>query len=183
MELPKAEKQRVKCSRACGRGNRALVMVLRRYAARCLLHKARVSFVVEDAAIVLYSKRKDARSGPIIARRYLATGTNRTAVSTAAGAGGGGGVGRGERGGGGGGGGGWEGGSRGDGGATVSTSSSEPEPAPPVACSSPSYVLPPPSWSLADLKLVQRASDSDENVDEGTAGAVLSREEVYMNRT
>lgn len=159
--------------RACGRGNRALVMIVRRYAARCLLPKAGVSFIAEDVAIVLHSNRKDARSGPVIARRYLATGTNLTAVSTA-GAAGGGGVGRGERGGGGGG---WERESRGNGGATVSTSS-EPEPAPPVACSSPPYVLPPPSWSLADLKLVQRASDSDDNVDEGTVGAVLSREEV-----
>lgn len=61
--------------------------------------------------------------------------------------------------------------------ATVSVSSAEPTPAPPAACSSTQYVLPPPSWSLADLKLVQRSSDSD-NVDEGTARAVLSREEV-----
>ncbi|CAN0440668.1 unnamed protein product, partial [Laminaria digitata] len=61
---------------------------------------------------------------------------------------------------------------------TVSAASSEPPPAPQAASASPPYVLPPASWSLADLKLVQRASGSDDNVDEGTARAVLSREEV-----
>lgn len=157
------------------------MMLLRRYAARYLLPEARASLVVEDDAIGLHSKINDARSRPIIARRYLATRTNMTAVSTVAGAGAGGVV-RGEEGGRGrgGGGGGAGGESRGDGGATVSASSSETAPTPPAACSSPRYVLPPPSWSLADLKLVQRASDSDDTVHEGTAGSVLSREEVTL---
>lgn len=155
-------------------------MILRRYVARCLLPQAWPSYIAEDGVIGLLSKSNVAQPGSIIAGRYL-TRTNCTAATgatgrdTKRGRGRGGGREVGREGGGGVGG----EGSGGDGSITFSAASSEPAAAaPPVASSCPRYVLPPPSWSLAELKLVQRASDSATNVDDGTAEPVLSRDEV-----
>ena len=159
-------------------------MILRRYAARCLLPEARPSYIAEGGVIGQLSKSNVAQPGSIIAGRYLTTRTKYTAASTAVAGrdtGRGRGGGRRQVGREGGGGVGGEG-SGGDGSITFSAASSEPAAAaPPVASSCPRYVLPPPSWSLAELKLVQRASDSDTNVDDGTAEPVLSRDEVPIH--